>query len=112
MICIISYCILINHLRYQQHQQGTYKINTPLKTGHMEGNDICLKIKDRVYTLQSVIFHHGKGTLQKLNMVKYSQQGGGAEKFPKVPSFHWKIFQNKIRNFHKFPKFIYLCSHV
>jgi hypothetical protein len=40
-------------------QQRTIKINTVLKTGHLEGNSISLTVGDKLYTLQSVIFHQG-----------------------------------------------------
>ena len=45
--------------RYLQENQRTSKINTVLKTGHLEGQDITIIVNGRIFTLKSVIFHHG-----------------------------------------------------
>ena len=45
--------------RYRQENQRTSKINTLLKTGHSEGQDISIIVTGKKFTLKSVIFHHG-----------------------------------------------------
>ena len=41
-------------------QQTTTKIKTSVKTGNRVDNDVLLTVNDRIYKLQSVIFHLGK----------------------------------------------------
>ena len=61
--------------RYLQENQRTSKINTVLKTGHLEGQNISIIVNGKIFTLKSVIFHHGMlGSLTHLyNLVFYCQ---------------------------------------
>ena len=57
---MIKYNNSISRYKRESGQQTTTKIKTLVKTGNRVDNDVLLTVNDKIYKLQSVIFHLGK----------------------------------------------------